>query len=146
MVRNWARAVVGGIVGTLVMTAVGLWIAPLMGIPRMNPADMLAGAMGGSALLGWTGHLLIGIALALIYAIVAPALPGPPAVRGALYGLAPWIVAMVAVMPMMGMPLFGGAVAMAMGSLIGHVVYGAIVGASYGEPHPRTSEARLATS
>jgi ABC-type uncharacterized transport system ATPase component len=65
MERNWARAIVGGIVGTLGMTAVGLWVAPIMGIPRMNPADMLARVMGGS-LLGWMGHLMIGTVLALV--------------------------------------------------------------------------------
>ncbi|MEP6905278.1 MAG: DUF6789 family protein, partial [Gemmatimonadales bacterium] len=111
MERNWARAVAGGLVGTLVMTAVGVWVAPIMGIPRMNPADMLSGAMGGSTLLGWAGHLMIGTTLALIYAVIAPRLPGPPPVRGALYGLAPWIVFMLVVTPMMGMPAFGGAVA-----------------------------------
>lgn len=138
MERNWTRAAIGGLIGTLVMTAVGLWIAPLMGMPRMNPADMLAGAMGGSALLGWTGHLTIGVVLALIYAVVAPKLPGAPPVRGALYGLAPWIVAMVVVMPMMGMPVFGGGTPPALGSLVGHLVYGAIVGAIYGHPEPVT--------
>jgi len=35
------RAVVAGMVGTLAMTAVGLWVAPVMGIPRMNPAAVL---------------------------------------------------------------------------------------------------------
>lgn len=130
--RHWGRAVTGGIIGTLVMTAVGVWVAPMMGIPRMNPAEMLAGAMGGSMVLGWTGHLMIGTVLAVIYAIVAPWLPGAPWLRGALYGLAPYIVAQLVVMPMMGMPVFGGSAAMAMGSLIGHLIYGAIVGAVYG--------------
>ena len=134
MERNWARAVAGGLAGTLVMTAVGLWVAPIMGIPRMNPADMLAGAMGGNTMLGWAGHLMIGTILALIYAVVAPRLPGPPPVRGALYSIAPWLMTMLAVMPMMGMPAFGGAASTAMGSLIGHLVYGAILGAIYGQP------------
>jgi hypothetical protein len=35
---------------------------------------------------------------------------------------------------MMGMPVFSGSAAMAMGSLIGHLVYGAVVGAIYGAP------------
>jgi hypothetical protein len=38
------------------------------------------------------------------------------------------------VMPMMGMPLFSGSAQMAMGSLVGHVMYGAAVGAIYGHP------------
>ena len=35
--------------------------------------------------------------------------------------------------PMMGMPVFSGSFPMAMGSLIGHLVYGAVVGGIYGE-------------
>lgn len=136
--RTWARAIAGGVLGTLVMSAVGVWVAPSMGIPRMNPADMLAGEMGGSLVLGWAGHLMIGMTLALIYAFAAPALAGPPWLRGALYGLAPFLLAQLAVMPMMGMPLFGGSVAAAMGSLIGHLIYGSIVGAVYG-PVRRTA-------
>src|ERR1700737_57573 len=53
MQRNWMRAVTAGLVGTGVMTAFGLWVAPMTGIPRMNPAEMLAGVMGGRATLGW---------------------------------------------------------------------------------------------
>lgn len=134
MQRNWARAAIGGVAGTLVMTAVGVWVAPMMGIPRMNPAEMLAGPMGGSIALGWAAHLMIGVVLALGYAIVAPSLVGPPAVRGAIYSIAPWLVAQIAVMPMMGAPVFSGSVVLAMGSLLGHLVYGAVLGTVYGAP------------
>jgi hypothetical protein len=37
------------------------------------------------------------------------------------------------VAPMMGMPIFSGSAAMAMGSLVGHLVYGGVVGEVYGE-------------
>lgn len=134
MERNWSRAALAGLAGTLVMTAVGLWLAPMMGAPRMNPAEMLAGAMGGSLPLGWMAHVMIGVLLACGYAIVAPALPGTPFLRGASYGVAPWLLAQLVVMPMMGGPLFGGSALMAMGSLVGHLVYGAVVGAVYGQP------------
>lgn len=130
--RHWTRAITGGVIGTLVMTAVGLWLAPMMGIPRMNPAEMLAGQMGGAIALGWLGHLMVGTILAMIYAVVAPWLPGAPSLRGALFGLAPYFVAQLMMMPMMGMPVFGGSAALAMGSLIGHLIYGAVVGAVYG--------------
>jgi uncharacterized membrane protein YagU involved in acid resistance len=125
---NWTRAVTAGVVGTLVMTGVGVFVAPMMGMPPMNPASMLATQMGGSILMGWIAHLMIGVILAIGYAIVAGKLPGPAPVRGALYGLAPWLMAMLVVMPMMGMGVFAGW----MGSLIGHMVYGAVVGTVYG--------------
>jgi uncharacterized membrane protein YagU involved in acid resistance len=129
---HWQRAVTAGMVGTAVMTAIGLWGAPIMGLPRMNPAEMLAGPMGGSMVLGWVVHFMIGTILAMIYAAIANRLPGSGALSGALYSLAPWLLAQVVVMPMMGMPVFSGSATMAMGSLVGHLVYGAVVGAVYG--------------
>jgi uncharacterized membrane protein YagU involved in acid resistance len=129
---NWGKAILAGVIGTAVMTMVGLWVAPMMGIPPMNPAEMLATPMGGSIVLGWIGHLMIGSVLAIIYAVVAPRLRGPSWARGALYGVAPWLLAQLVVIPMMGMPVFSGSIAMAIGSLIGHLIYGAVVGGVYG--------------
>jgi uncharacterized membrane protein YagU involved in acid resistance len=131
---QWGKAVLAGVIATAVMTVVGLWVAPLMGMPAMNPAEMLAMNMGGISALGWIAHFSIGTILALIYAAVARRIPGPPALRGALYGIAPFLVAQIVVMPMMGMPLFSGSAAMALGSLVGHLIYGAVLGGIYGEP------------
>lgn len=131
------KAAMAGVVGTAVMTMVGLWGAPMMGMPKMNPAEMLAGAMGGMLALGWLAHFMIGIVLAVGYAVLAPRLPGAGWARGAVYSLLPWLMAQVLVMPMMGMPLFSGSMLMAGGSLIGHLVYGAVVGAIYGAPTGR---------
>lgn len=135
------RAVFAGVLGTAVMTVIGLYAAPMMGIPAMNPASMLAGAMGGLLSLGWVAHFMIGIVLAAAYAIAAPVLPGPAFVRGAMFALAPFLLAQIVVMPMMGMPLFSGSVGMAIGSLIGHLAYGAVVGATYGEGAPESAAA-----
>ncbi len=133
---NFGRAALAGSLGPVRMTVVGLYAAPLLGIPAMNPADMLADQMGRNALLGWIGHFMIGVIFAEVYAVVAGFLPGPVVVRGALFALAPWLLAQVAVMPMMGMGFFSGAMNLAMGSLIGHIIYGGVVGAVYGEPSP----------
>ena len=130
---DFVRAVAGGVLGTVAMTVVGMYGAPMMGMPAMNPAAMLAGAMGGNMMLGWAGHFMIGTVLGVMYAAVGSNLPGPGAARGAVFSLAPWLMAQVAVMPMMGMPLFSGDVKMAMGSLVGHIVFGAVLGVVYGE-------------
>ncbi|MEO8478907.1 MAG: DUF6789 family protein [Gemmatimonadota bacterium] len=133
MQRSIPKIIIAGLVGTAVMTMVGLYGAPMMGMPKMNPADLLAMQMGGSMALGWMGHLMIGVVLALIFAFFALGrLPGPPAVQGALFSLAPWLMAMVVMMPMMGMPMFGGGAQPAMGSLVGHLVYGAVTGGIIG--------------
>ena len=128
-----ARVIGAGLIGTMVMTAVGVYVAPMMGIPAMNPADMLASKMGGVTLLGWMGHLMIGVILAVVYAkVFLGRLPGPAVARGALFSLAPWLMAQVMVMPMMGMPLFSGSMQMAGGSLVGHLMYSAVLGAVVG--------------
>jgi hypothetical protein len=133
MEQRITRGIAAGVVATLVMTAVGVFVAPMMGIPPMNPAEMLAGPMGGNIVLGWMAHLMVGVVLALIYSgLAAPHLPGPPVLRGMVYSLAPWLLAQLMVMPMMGMGLFSGSVVLATGSLIGHLVYGVVLGAIVG--------------
>ena len=136
---NGTRAVVGGLAATAVMTVLML-MAPAMGLPPMNIGAMLGSVMGGSVFLGWMAHFVIGTVLAIIYAAVfATRLPGPGFLRGALYGLVPWIVAQLVVMPMMGAGPFGGSFGAGFGSLMGHLVYGAVLGGIYG-----TTEAQAA--
>ncbi len=137
MVRlNWTRIIFGGLVATTVMTVLML-MAPAMGLPPMNVGAMLGSVMGGSLFLGWMAHFVIGTMLAIIYAtLFAARLPGPGFLRGAPYGLAPWIVAQLVIMPMMGAGVFGGSFGAGFGSLMGHLVYGAVLGGIYG-----TSEA-----
>lgn len=129
---NWTRAVTGGLAATAAMTALAL-MAPAMGLPPMNVATMLGSVMGGSLFLGWMAHFAVGTALAVAFAaLVAGKLPGPGFARGAIYGLVPWIMAQLVVMPMMGAGLFGGSFGSGFGSLMGHLVYGAVLGAIYG--------------
>lgn len=133
------RVIAAGLLGTLAMTVVGLYVAPIMGMPAMNPADMLATKMGGLTILGWMAHLMIGVVLAVVYArVFLHRLPGPVIVRGALFSLIPWLMAQTIVMPMMGMPLFSGSMALAGGSLIGHLVYGAVMAGVAGKGAART--------
>ena len=61
-------------------------------------------------------------------------LPGRGLVRGATYGVVPWLLAQLVVMPMMGAGFFSGSFVSAAGSLMGHLVYGAVLGAIYGVP------------
>ena len=135
----WTRAVIGGLVATAAMTVLML-MAPAMGLPPMNIGAMLGSVMGGSLVLGWMAHFVIGTVLAIIYAaFFAARLPGPGYLRGALYGLLPWIAAQIVVMPMMGAGLFGGSFGGAFGSLMGHLVYGAVLGSIYGATETRTA-------
>lgn len=129
---NLGRAALAGLAGTVAMTALML-MAPMMGMPPMNIGAMLGSVMGGNVALGWMAHFVIGVVLALGYAATfAKRLPGAPVVRGALFSLLPWLMAQVVVMPMMGMGLFSGSMLAAGGSLMGHIVYGIVLGLVYG--------------
>ena len=106
MQKNFGKAIAAGLAGTLVMTMVML-MAPLMGMPPMPIGKMLADFMGMAEALGWIAHFMIGTVLALIYASVfASKLPGSGVVRGALFGLLPWLLSQVIINPMMGTGIF----------------------------------------
>lgn len=132
MVHKWSRTIVAGVAGTLVMTGVGFWVAPRLGMPRLFPPALLAMRLGGSVALGWATHLLIGIVLARVLERIGSRLPGSPPVRGTLFSLAPWFLAMTVVLPIQGLPAFTGTMRGAIGNLIGHLTFGCITGSVLG--------------
>jgi hypothetical protein len=131
---NAGRGVVAGAAGTAAITMLMLG-APLMGMPKMPIGEMLGGFLHIGSAAGWAMHVVIGLVLALIYAVVfATRLPGGPALRGAIYGFGVFLVAQIVVTPMMGGGVFsGGNMPMIVGSLMGHLVYGVLVGVIYGD-------------
>lgn len=101
----------------------------------MPIGEMLGSFLHIGSAAGWAMHVVIGLLLALIYAgWFATRLPGGPAPRGAIYGFGVFLVAQIVVTPMMGGGVFsGGNMPMIVGSLMGHLVYGALVGLIYGD-------------
>jgi len=57
---------VAGIIGTTAMSAF-MMLAPLMGMPEMNPPQMLSSMMGFPILVGWVMHFMIGITFSMAY-------------------------------------------------------------------------------
>jgi hypothetical protein len=142
---NIARAALGGLVGTLAMTAMMYMVGPMMGL-HMDIAALLGSVLGGSWAAGLVLHLVNGtLIFPAIYAYaLAGMLPGSPAIKGAIWGIVLWVVAQVLVMPMMGGGLFSsamGGVMAAMGSLVGHLLYGGLLGVIAGAPEARVAHA-----
>lgn len=133
MKPNLMKSILGGLAGTVAMTLMMRFVAPMMLGHPMDIAGMLAGMMGGVWAVGMAAHLMNGVVIfPLVYAFVAfRYLPGPPVLRGVLWGAVLWLAAEVMVMPMAGAGFFsseiGGAKA-AMAALMGHLVYGALLG------------------
>ncbi len=130
------KAILGGAVGTALMTGMMYMVAPRMGL-HMDIAAMLGSVMGGQWAAGMAAHLMLGtLVFPAIYALVLFAkLPGAPIVRGAVWGIGLWLMAQLVVMPMMNAGVFSsnaGGMMAAVGSLIGHLLYGGALGAIAG--------------
>ncbi|MBI4610022.1 MAG: hypothetical protein HY726_13555 [Candidatus Rokubacteria bacterium] len=130
---NPAKAILGGVVGTVVMTLMMYFVAPMMLGRPMDVAAMLGGMLGGSWMMGMLMHLLDGsVVFPLIYAyLLYRVLPGEPWLKGTIWGLILWFLSQALVTPMMGGGMFsakaGGLMAV-MASLIAHAMYGALLG------------------
>jgi hypothetical protein len=77
-----------------------------------------------------------GLLWAIVYALVQHRLPGAPWKRGALFGLLPAVVSLVAVLPLLGGGFFGLALGAgplpAIGNVLLHLAYGAMLGVIIG--------------
>lgn len=149
------KAAFAGVVATLAMTILGM-MGPSMGLPKMVVAGMLGSVLNGmqpvreGAGLWWAGmtwHFVNGaliFPLIYLYALYA-FLPGPDWAKGATWGFILFLLAQGMVMPMMGMGFFASATpepaTMVTGSLIGHLIYGGLLGGIAGhEPIERRTD------
>ncbi|MBI1914093.1 MAG: hypothetical protein HYS12_05060 [Planctomycetes bacterium] len=127
------RTILGGFIGTIAITLMMYFVAPVMTGAKMDIAAMLGSVLGGSWSAGLVMHLANGtLIFPLIYAFLLYAiLPGGPAVKGTTWGAILWLLAQVVVMPLMGAGFFSantGGILAAAGSLMGHLVYGTLLG------------------
>ena len=138
MKPNLWKAVAGGFIGTLMLTLMMRFVAPMMGV-RMD----IVGKLGEMTHTGMAGGILIHflngtVIFPLIYVyLLYRLLPGAPWQKGLLWGAVLWLGVEIVMMPMMGGGLFsvemGGRKAV-MAALIGHLIYGTIFGAIAGAP------------
>ncbi|MBI4428739.1 MAG: DUF2938 family protein [Ignavibacteriales bacterium] len=134
--RNLTKVLLAGVAGTVAMTML-TYAGPMMGMPEMDIPKMLSGFMGVPAIAGWLAHFMIGTMFAFVYVFVfVQRLPGAPWLKGAIYGLLPWFLAQIMVNPVMGAGVFAlntpAPLLIVVGSLMGHVVYGGVLGLVYG--------------
>lgn len=126
------KTILAGIIGTAVMTLI-MMIAPMMGMPKMSPPAMLSGMLGVPIFVGWIMHFMIGIAFAFAYTYLCIFKHKIKNVwlKGAVFGIIAFVFAqiMMAIMgAMMPMPkMEGSMMAMMIGSLMGHIIFGMTV-------------------
>ena len=133
MSNKISLSVIAGVIATAVMTLV-MFIAPMMGMPKMNPPAMLSMVMGFPLIVGWMMHFMIGIIFALSYAFLFNNILHKiksNVVRGIVFGFIAFVWAQIS-MKLMGLvfmmpPMHGSLALIIMGSIIGHLVFGIIV-------------------
>jgi uncharacterized membrane protein YagU involved in acid resistance len=120
MMHGVLGGLAGGVVFGIMMQALGM----------IGMIGMLVGSE--SLAVAWALHLVFSAVFGAVFgAVVAPRVSGWGAGLGAgvVYGLVLWVVGPLLTMPaMMGMPVFT-IDATALQSLVGHLVFGAVLGA-----------------
>ncbi|HYY25622.1 MAG TPA: DUF6789 family protein [Candidatus Udaeobacter sp.] len=143
---NPCRAIIAGFLATIIMTVMA-YIAPFFGLPKMDFAAMLGSLFAQETPQPWTAPWWAGMAIyfidgsiifPLIYAyLLFRLLFGPAWLRGVQWGMILWLLSQAIAMPAMGVGFFSAAMPdpslWVIGNLIGHFVYGVILGAVAGE-------------
>ncbi len=133
------RAVAAGLIATATMTAL-LLIEPSIGLPQIAIGQILSSSIALTsahlslgAFGGWVVAFLVGVIFALVYAgVFSSRLPGASFLRGVLFGVLVFFLAQIVFMPAVGGGFFSrGDLHMLFGSLLGHVVYGGVLGYIY---------------
>lgn len=128
--QNLVRTIVVGVVCTAIMTCFAL-IAPLFGVTPTNVPNLMAVTFGLTPVIGWVAFFVMGCCFALIYAFCYTVLPMQGVMKGITYGVFPWLVIQMVMMPIMGVGFFSGSMGMALGSLVGYLLFGCCLGYLY---------------
>jgi hypothetical protein len=131
------KAMVGGLLGTLLQTITVYGVAPMMAGQPMNVAVLLE----QSCAPGILAHFLIGgVVFSLGYLLLSSQfLFGPPVLQGMLWAGLIWFSAEVIMAPMLGAEIFStalGGLPAALRALLGYLVYGATLGSVVGTVQP----------
>lgn len=134
--RAWQAGLLSGLFGGALM---GVMLSLSMTPVIQHAIPALWGLSGGVA--GWFVHMTNAAILGVVFAAIATALPtysssvGRSTALGAVYGVVLWVVLVVLVMPVW-LDTVGFADAPSLPnldsmSLVGHLVYGVALGATY---------------
>jgi hypothetical protein len=95
-------------------------------------------------------NLLAGLAWAVVYGYIAePRMGGPGWRKGMLFSIVPWMLSLVVFFPLVGAGFFGADLGAgplpAIGNLILHLAYGAVLGSLYAVPEYATADTTATT-
>jgi uncharacterized protein DUF6789 len=141
---NMMRVFIAGFVSTIIITLMMNLVSPFMSGGLVGTAALLNSLLGTTWRVAIAAHVVIGaLVLPAAYGLfVYRTLTGSPAVRGMTWGLVLWILSQAIVVPILGGGFFSshaGDVMSVMDSLIGHLVYGLVLGVGSGAAHESLS-------
>jgi len=134
MINKIRKAIVGGILGTTAMTLV-LFGAPIAGIPKLSPPQMLRAMFGFPILDGWLMHFMIGIIFAMMYVFVIHRILKKIRTtlwKGAIFGVVAFLFGQIMI-TILGIlftqvpPMADSVPVMMMESVLGHLTFGIVV-------------------
>ena len=131
------KAMLGGLLGTVVQTLLVYGVIPLL----MGQAFDMAAMLGPPCALSLLAHVLSGSVLFPLGYIAVPPhdLPGPPILKGMLWAVLLWGGMESILAPLLGAGVFSaalGGLPAALRALLGYLVYGATLGGVVGGAEP----------
>lgn len=139
---KYGYGLIAGFIATVVLSLLMLMKSAMGMMPHVDAIQMLT-RMGAMYLelplypsIGWAAHFFIGTVLwGLIFAATAEWWPGTSYwVKGVSFSVVAWLLMMVMAMPMAGAGFFGMLLGIGapVATLILHLIFGAVLGATYG--------------
>jgi len=135
---NATRGVVAGFIASLVLAGIFLVKSTYGVMPEVNVFRLLVNLGGGnlSPISAWADHFIVGTLIwGLLFGTAAPLTLRPaPWQKGIILGVFAWLMMMMTFMPLAGSGFLGVKVGstVPVGMLALHLVFGVVLGGTYG--------------
>ena len=133
---NALKGMIAGLVATLVLTALMVVNSVTGLMPQVDLIRLLTSLGTLTAPAAWMDHFIVGVVVwGLLFAVYDDVAARPaPWAKGMIFGAFAWLVMMVGFMPLAGAGFFGAKIGVASqaGLLLLHLIYGIVLGATYG--------------
>ncbi len=133
---NALKGMIAGLVATLVLTALTVLNSTMNLMPQIHLIGWLTSLGTLSRPAAWMDHFIIGVVVwGLLFAVYDGLATRPsPWLKGIIFGVFAWLIMMVTFLPLAGAGFFGAKIDITakVGLLILHLIYGVVLGATYG--------------
>jgi len=133
---NSMKGMIAGFVATLALSGLLLLKSTMDLVPELNIIRLLTNLGSISAVQAWMDHFIVGVVVwGLLFGAYDSSASRPAHwLKGIIFGVFTWLIMMAAFMPLAKVGFFGSKIGpmAAVVSLIYHLVYGAVLGTTYG--------------